>query len=199
MSALSRPNSFTRISCGHVLGEKGLAGCLDNPLMATRKEPSLFHPSPFREKDWARKKWPQRNSWFLAPLGSLECEESPCHSRTHSRSSLEPLMNSPDNIAVIRQYLEEQFPKHFIADFLEAAGRAQVFRVDGPTGHPLHYAVLGLDFLLDHTADGLQQVLVSSGLGGKLRVAGASPVTFSKTGFRIEGRKVSAGLINDTT
>jgi hypothetical protein len=106
-------------------------------------------------------------------------------------------MSKTESIAVIRQYLQGQFPKHFIVDFLEGAGRAQVFRVDAPTGRPLHYAVLGLDFLLDHSADGLQQVLVSSGLGGKLREAGASPVTFSKTGFRTEGRRVSVGLIGE--
>ena len=98
-------------------------------------------------------------------------------------------MSNTESITVVRQYLQDQFPKHFIVDFLERAGRAQVFRVDAPTGGPLHYAVLELDFLLDHTADGLQQVFASSGLGDKLREAGASPVTFSKTGFRTEGGK----------
>jgi hypothetical protein len=88
---------------------------------------------------------------------------------------------------VIRLYLRQQFPKHHIIDFLEGTSRAQVFRVDGPHGHPLHYAVIGFDFLLDQTAEGLKQVLVSSGLGDKLKEAGASPVTVSKTGFSIEG------------
>ena len=88
---------------------------------------------------------------------------------------------------VIRLYLRQQFPKHHIADFQEGTSRAQVFRVDGPHGHPLHYAVIGLDFLLDQTAEGLQQVLVSSGLGDKLKEAGASPVMVSKTGFSTEG------------
>ena len=88
---------------------------------------------------------------------------------------------------VIRLYLRQQFPKHHITDFQEGTSRAQVFRVDGPHGHPLHYAVLGLDFLLDQTAESLQEVLVSSGLGDKLKEAGASPVTVSKTGFSIEG------------
>ena len=86
---------------------------------------------------------------------------------------------------VIRLYLRQQFPKHHIIDFQEGTGRAQVFRVDGPHGHPLHYAVIGFDFLLDQTTEGLQQVLVSSGLGDKLKKAGASPVTVSKTGFSI--------------
>ena len=106
-------------------------------------------------------------------------------------------MSYTESIAVIRRYLQEQFPKHFIVDFLEGAGRAQVFRVDAPTGRPLYYAVLGLDFLLDYTADGLQKLLVSSGLEGRLREAGASPVTFSKMGFRTEGRRVSVGLIGE--
>jgi hypothetical protein len=88
---------------------------------------------------------------------------------------------------VIRLYLREQFPKHHIIDFQEGTSRAQVFRVDGPHGHPLHYAVLGLDFLLDQTAEGLKQTLVSSGLSDKLKEAGASPVTVSKAGFSIEG------------
>ncbi len=88
---------------------------------------------------------------------------------------------------VIRLYLRQQFPKHHIIDFLEGTSRAQVFRVDGPHGHPLHYAIIGFDFLLDQTAEGLQQALVSSGLGDKLKEAGASPVTVSKTGFSIEG------------
>ncbi len=104
-------------------------------------------------------------------------------------------MSNTESITVVRQYLQQQFPKHFIVDFLEGAGRAQVFRVDAPTGGPLHYAVLELDFLLDHTGDALQQVLVSSSLGGKLKEAGASPITFSKTGFRTEGRRASVGLI----
>ncbi len=103
-------------------------------------------------------------------------------------------MSNTESITVIRQYLQQQFPKHFIVDFLEGAGRARVFRVDAPTGRALHYAILELDFLLDHTADGLQQVLVSSGLGDKLREAGAAPVTFSKTGFRTEGREAFVGL-----
>ena len=88
---------------------------------------------------------------------------------------------------VIRLYLRQQFPQHHITDFQEGTSRAQVFRVDGPHGHPLHYAVLGLDFLMDQTAESLQQVLMSSGLGNKLKEAGASPVTVSKTGFSIEG------------
>jgi hypothetical protein len=88
---------------------------------------------------------------------------------------------------VIRLYLRQQFPKHHITDFQEGTTRAQIFRVDGPQGHPLHYAVFGLDFFLDQTAEGLQQALVSSGLGDKLKEAGASPVTVSKTGFSIEG------------
>ena len=87
----------------------------------------------------------------------------------------------------IRLYLRQQFPKHHIADFQEGTSRAQVFRVDGPHGHPLHYAVIGLDFLRDQTDEDLQQVLVSSGLGDKLKEAGASPVMVSKTGFSTEG------------
>lgn len=101
-------------------------------------------------------------------------------------------MSNTAKFEVIRQYLREQFPKHFIADFLEGARRSQVFRVDAPSGHPLHYAVLGLDFLLDHTADDLHQVLASSGLGEKLKEAGASPVTLSTTGCHTEGS--SAGV-----
>ena len=88
---------------------------------------------------------------------------------------------------VIRLYLRQQFPKHHIADFEEGTSRAHVFRIDGPHGHPLHYAVLGLDFFLDHTAESLQQTLLSSDLGDKLKEAGASPVTVSRTGFSIQG------------
>lgn len=88
---------------------------------------------------------------------------------------------------VIRLYLRQQFPKHHIADFQEGTSRAQVFRVDGPHGHPLHYAVIGLDFLRDQTAEDLQQVLALSGLGDKLKEAGSSPVMVSKTGFSTEG------------
>ena len=87
---------------------------------------------------------------------------------------------------VIRLYLRQQFPKHHITDFQEGTSRAQVFRVDGPHGHPLHYAVIGLDFLLDQTTEGLQEVLVSSSLGEKLKDAGASPVMVSKAGFRLK-------------
>ena len=96
-------------------------------------------------------------------------------------------MNTSAQCDVIRQYLREQFPKHFITDFLEGARRAQVFRVDAPSGRPLHYAVLGIDFLQAHTADGLQEALVSSALGDKLKEAGAAPVTLSTTGCRTEG------------
>ena len=88
---------------------------------------------------------------------------------------------------VVRLYLRRQFPNHHIADFQEGTSRAQVFRIDGPHGHPLHYAVIGLDFLLDQTAEDLQQTLLSSGLGDKLKEAGASPVTVSKTGLSTEG------------
>ena len=96
-------------------------------------------------------------------------------------------MTNTAKFDVIRLYLRQQFPKHHITDFPEGTSRAQVFRVDGPHGHPLHYAVIELDFLLDQTAEGLQQALVSSGLGDKLKEAGASPVTVSKTGVSIEG------------
>ncbi len=96
-------------------------------------------------------------------------------------------MSNVAKFDVIRLYLRQQFPKHHITDFEEGTSRAHVFRVDGPHGHPLHYAVLGLDFLLGQTAEGLQQALASSGLGEKLKEAGASPVTVSKTGFSIEG------------
>ena len=96
-------------------------------------------------------------------------------------------MSNAAKFDVIRLYLRQQFPKHHITDVLEGTGRAQVFRVDGPHGHPLHYAVIGFDFLLDQTAEGLYQTLLSSGLGNKLKEAGASPVTVSKTGFSIEG------------
>ncbi|MDP1947960.1 MAG: hypothetical protein Q8L77_10725 [Nitrospirota bacterium] len=96
-------------------------------------------------------------------------------------------MSNVAKFDVIRLYLRQQFPKHHITDFEEGTSRAHVFRVDGPHGHPLHYAVLGLDFLLGQTTEGLQQALASSGLGEKLKEAGASPVTVSKTGFSIEG------------
>lgn len=96
-------------------------------------------------------------------------------------------MTNTAKFDVIRLYLRQQFPKHHITDFPEGTSRAQVFRVDGPHGHPLHYAVIELDFLLDQTAEGLQQALVSSSLGDKLKEAGASPVTVSKTGVSIEG------------
>ncbi|MBD0315403.1 MAG: hypothetical protein ICV75_01820 [Nitrospiraceae bacterium] len=96
-------------------------------------------------------------------------------------------MNTSEQCDVIRQYLQEQFPKHFIADFLEGASRAQVFRVDAPSGRPLHYAVLGIDFLQAHTAEGLHQALVTAGLSDKLKAAGSAPVTLSLTGCRTEG------------
>ena len=96
-------------------------------------------------------------------------------------------MSNSAKFDVIRLYLRQQFPKHHIADFQEGASRAQIFRVDAPQGRPLHYAVLGLDFLLSQTAEGLQQTLSSSGLADKLKEAGAAPVTVSKTGFSIEG------------
>lgn len=96
-------------------------------------------------------------------------------------------MSNLAKVDVIRLYLRQQFPKHHIADFEEGTSRAHVFRVDGPHGHPLHYAVIGLDFLLDHTAETLQQTLLASGLGDKLKVAGTSPVTMSKIGFSTEG------------
>lgn len=102
-----------------------------------------------------------------------------------------PVSNSA-KFDVIRFYLRQQFPKHHIADFQEGTSRAQVFRVDAPQGHPLHYAVLGLDFLLDQTAESLQQTLLSSGLGDKLKEAGAAPVTVSKTGFSTEGTIAAA-------
>jgi FtsP/CotA-like multicopper oxidase with cupredoxin domain len=92
----------------------------------------------------------------------------------------------------IRLYLRQQFPKHHIADFQEGTSRAQVFRIDGPHGHPLHYAVIEFDFLLAQTAEDLQQVLVSSGLGDKLKEAGVSPVMLSKTGFSTEGNIANA-------
>lgn len=96
-------------------------------------------------------------------------------------------MSNLAKVDVIRLYLRQQFPKHHIADFEEGTSRAHVFRVDGPHGHPLHYAVISLDFLLDHTCESLQQTLLPSGLGDKLKEAGTSPVTISKTGFSTEG------------
>ncbi|MDH4185668.1 MAG: hypothetical protein OEV08_01605 [Nitrospira sp.] len=93
---------------------------------------------------------------------------------------------------VVRLYLREQFPKHHITDFEEGTSRARVFRIDGPQGHPLHYAVFGLDFLLAQSIDSLQQTLGASGLGDKLKAAGASPVTLSTTGFRTEGTIATA-------
>jgi plastocyanin len=41
-------------------------------------------------------------------------------------------MSITERIPLIRQYLQQQFPKHLIVDFLEGAGRSQVFRVDAP-------------------------------------------------------------------
>ena len=95
-------------------------------------------------------------------------------------------MSNLAKFEVVRLYLRQQFPKHHITDIQDGTSRAQVFRVDGPHGHPLHYAVIGLDFLLDQTAESLQEVLVSSGLGDKLRDAGASPVMISKTGISLK-------------
>ena len=92
----------------------------------------------------------------------------------------------------IRLYLRQQFPKHHIADFPEGTSRAQVFRVDGPNGHPLHYVVIGFDFLLDQTTEGLQAALVTSGLGDQMKNAGASHVMVSKTGFSTKGTSATA-------
>ena len=96
-------------------------------------------------------------------------------------------MSNVAKFNAIRLYLRQQFPKHHITTFPEGTRRAQVFRIDGPHGHPLHYAVIEFDFLLAQTAEDLQQVLVSSGLGDKLKEAGVSPVMLSKTGFSTEG------------
>jgi hypothetical protein len=96
-------------------------------------------------------------------------------------------VNTSAQCDVIRRYLREQFPNHFIADFLEGASRAQVFRVDAPTGRPLHYAVLGIDFLHALTADELYQALISACLSDRLKEAGSAPVTLSNTGCRTEG------------
>jgi hypothetical protein len=101
-------------------------------------------------------------------------------------------VNTSAQCDVIRQYLRAQFPHHFVADFLEGASRAQVFRVDAPSGRPLHYAVLGIDFLHAHTPDGLQQALVTAGLAEKLKEAGSAPVTLSLTGCRTEGVRTIA-------
>ena len=87
---------------------------------------------------------------------------------------------------VVRLYLRQQFPKHHITDSQDGTSRAQIFRIDGPHGHPLHYAVIGLDFFLDQTAESLQEVLVSYGLGDKLRDAGASAVMITKTGIMVK-------------
>jgi hypothetical protein len=98
-------------------------------------------------------------------------------------------MEHVNNLAkfdVVRLYLRQQFPKHHISDIRDGTSRAQVFRVDGPHGHPLHYAVFGLDFLLDQTAESLQEILVSSSLGDRLRDAGATPVMFSKIGLSLK-------------
>ena len=92
-------------------------------------------------------------------------------------------MSNSAKFDAIRLYLRQQFPKHHIADFPEGTSRAQVFRVDGPHGHPLHYVVIGFDFLLEQTPEDLPQILLSSELGNKLKKAGASPVMVSKTGF----------------
>ncbi len=95
-----------------------------------------------------------------------------------------------DNIAkfdAIRHYLRQQFPKHHIADFPEGTSRAQVFRVDAPHGHPLHYMVVGFDFLLDRSTEDIQQILISTSLGTKMKEAGSSPVMLSKLDLRTEG------------
>ncbi|MGH7183888.1 MAG: hypothetical protein ACREJN_18185 [Nitrospiraceae bacterium] len=95
-------------------------------------------------------------------------------------------MSNLAKLEVVRLYLRQQFPKHHISDIQEGTSRAQVFRIDGPHGHPLHYAVIGLDFLLDQTAESLQALLLSSSLGDKLRDAGASPVMITKTGIGLK-------------
>ena len=95
-------------------------------------------------------------------------------------------MSNLAKFEVVRLYLRQQFPGHLITDMQDGTRRAQVFRIDGPHGHPLHYAVIGLDFLLDQTAESLQEVLLSSCLGEKLRDAGASPVMISKTGISLK-------------
>jgi len=95
-------------------------------------------------------------------------------------------VSNPAKFEVVRLYLRQQFPQHHITDMQDGTSRAQVFRVDGPHGHPLHYAIIALDYLLDQTAESLQEVLVSSSLGDKLRGAGASPVMISKTGISLK-------------
>ena len=102
-----------------------------------------------------------------------------------SRAILERVGNLA-KFEVVRLYLRQQFPQHHISDIQDGTHRAQVFRVDGPQGHPLHYAVIGLDFLLDQTTESLQEMLLSSGLGDRLRSAGASPVMISKTGLSLK-------------
>ena len=96
-------------------------------------------------------------------------------------------MSNTVKFDAIRLYLRQQFPNHHIADFPEGTSRAQVFRVDGPQGHPLHYVVIGLDFLLAQSTEDLQQILSSSSLGTKMKEAGSAPVTLSTLGVRTEG------------
>ena len=51
----------------------------------------------------------------------------------------------------------------------------------------IRWTVAAADFLRDQTDEDLQQALLSSGLGDKLKEAGTSPVMVSKTGFSTEG------------
>ena len=108
-----------------------------------------------------------------------------------SRAILERVGNLA-KFEVVRLYLRQQFPQHHISDIQDGTHRAQVFRVDGPHGHPLHYVVIGFDFLLEQTTEDLPQILLSSELANKLKEAGASPVMVSKTGFSTKDSTATA-------
>jgi hypothetical protein len=112
------------------------------------------------------------------PLGERRWEAEPP----------EPREVNEDNVRVVREYLQREFPTAVIYDFYSYDRGEQMFHLQDSHGTLIHSAAVAEDLLAESTEAQLRAFLERHKLARALRQAGTAGVSVSKAGLRIERR-----------
>lgn len=112
------------------------------------------------------------------PLGERRWESEASESREINE----------DNVRVVRDYLQREFPTAVIYDFYSYDRGEQMFHLQDSHGTLIHSAAVAEDLLAESTEAELRAFLDRHKLARVLRQAGTAAVSVSKAGLRIERR-----------
>jgi hypothetical protein len=93
-------------------------------------------------------------------------------------------MADDTKIAAVREYIKNEFPDSTMEDSPSAEFQGQYFKISS-RGRSYN-TIVSFDFLNDHEASQIPEILKKYILAEHLRDLGATPVIVAKTGLKLE-------------